>query len=193
MLVPGRSTCHNVPRHAPKPASAAPQRRVIRKIFVYFSLGPMSAPFVLAVIFGGLFGIWLTFWHRSLMIQLHACAPEVWQRLGSSYISRDLWSWSLRYPVWSWRSMFFFATGRYKRLGNSHFSALASRFRIAFLAWIAFLLGTTAFAFWMDAYKRPNQAIELTATRRTPLFCITSTHSPAAMLADGRSSSSCSR
>jgi len=115
------------------------------------------------MIFGFLFGTWLTFWHRSLMVQLHAFAPEVWQDLGSSYVSRDVWSWSLRYPVWSWRSMFFFVTRRYEELGDSRFSARASRFRVAFLAWIAFLLVTSACGYWVETHKRPNQAMQRTA------------------------------
>jgi hypothetical protein len=40
---------------------------------------------------------------------------------------------------------------------------------------------------------RPNQTMELTATRRTTMFYVTSTTSSAAIRAPGRSSSSCSR
>ena len=117
------------------------------------------------MICAGLFGLWLSFWHRRLMVQLHAMAPDVWQRLGRGFASR-FWMFSLGYPLWSWGSMFFFVAKRYERLGDSHFSAQAARFRIAFLTWRLFLLATTACAFWVESRPRPNQAMQRTASQR---------------------------
>src|SRR5437879_6415150 len=122
----------------------------------------MILPLVMMVV-AFAFGTWLGFWHRKLMVQLHATHPDVWQRLGREDITGRFWPLSLRFPIWSWGSMFFFAAKRYERLELPEFAAEAARFRIAYFSWLLFLLLTTVIAFWVQSHQRPNQAMQRTA------------------------------
>ena len=99
---------------------------------------------IVAVAYGAL----LSFWHRKLMVWLHQSHPDIWQRLGREDVTGALWQWSLRFPLWSWGSIFFFLAKRYERLGIPEFSRQASRFRLAFFGWLFFLAVTSAAAFW---------------------------------------------
>jgi hypothetical protein len=107
-------------------------------------------PLAIAILIGFLFGMFLTFWHRRLMLQLHAAHPDAWQRLERGPGAR-LWPWSLRLPIWSWSSMFFFVAKRYERLDDRGFSEQAARFRLAFLVWLLGLASTSAIFMWIDS------------------------------------------
>ena len=100
-----------------------------------------------AIIIAVVYGICFGFWHRKLMIQLHASHPDEWQRLGREDITGHFWPLSLRLPIWSWSSQFFFIAKRYERLGLPEFSRQAARFRFAYLGWLLFLLVAAIAAF----------------------------------------------
>jgi hypothetical protein len=107
-------------------------------------------PLEIAIVLGFVYGAVLTFWHRKLMVRLHAAHPDIWQQLGRGLGAR-LWPLSLRFPIWSWPSMFFFVTKRYERLGDRSFSTEAAKFRVAFIAWLLALASMSAIFMWMDS------------------------------------------
>ena len=112
------------------------------------------------------YGTGLGFWHRKLMVQLHASHPDEWQRLGREDITDRFWPLSLRLPIWSWGSQFFFVARRYERLGLPEFSRQAARFRFAYSGRLLFLLVATIVAFWVQSHQRPNQVLQPAALWR---------------------------
>src|SRR5262245_14570124 len=94
-------------------------------------------------------GAGLGFWHRWLMVQLHASRPDEWQRLGREDITGRFWPLSLRMPIMSWGSQFFFVTKRYEKLGLPEFSRQAARFRLVYLGWLLFVFVAGIGAFWL--------------------------------------------
>lgn len=102
--------------------------------------------FAIWVIVNGIVGLALGFWHRNLMVRLHAKHPEVWSQLGGWFFPGDEWSSSLRQPFLSWKSLFFFVTGKYEGLDDRPFCVSAARFRVAILLWlIEFFVGAAMF------------------------------------------------
>jgi hypothetical protein len=101
------------------------------------------------IIVAVVYGTGLGFWHRKLMVHLHACYPAEWQRLGREDVTGQFWPLSLRLPIMSWGSQFFFVTKRYEKLGLPEFSRQAARFRIAYLGWLFFVLVGGIAAFWL--------------------------------------------
>jgi hypothetical protein len=69
----------------------------------------------------GLYGFVLTCWHLKLMVYLHREHTPEWQKLGPLIFGNQLWPYSIRYPVWSWRSLGFFLFKRYKILNDPEF------------------------------------------------------------------------
>lgn len=116
----------------------------------------MVALVIAIMIFGALFTTILTFWHRRLIVDLHAHHPHVWQELGREDLSGRLWPLSLRYPLWSWGSLFFFVTKKFETLRDARFSERALRFRAALLLWFAYWIATLIVLFvLLPATNRP--------------------------------------
>jgi hypothetical protein len=101
------------------------------------------------IIVAVVYGTGLGFWHRKLMVQLHTSHRDEWQRLGREDITGRLWPLSLRVPILSWGSQFFFVTKRYEKLGLPEFSRQAARFRLAYLGWLLFVFVAGIAAFWL--------------------------------------------
>src|SRR6266478_5259923 len=78
----------------------------------------------------------LGLWQRSLIVYLYTHYRETWQKLGREDVTGVLWPLSVRLPVGSWRSQFFFLFKRYETLGDSEFSERAARFRICSIVWL---------------------------------------------------------
>jgi hypothetical protein len=53
------------------------------------------------IIVAVVYGTGLGFWHRKLMVHLHACYPAEWQRLGREDVTGQFWPLSLRLPIMS--------------------------------------------------------------------------------------------
>ena len=98
----------------------------------------MVALCISLAIIGSILTAILTFWHRRLMVCLREESPETWQRLGREDVFGHLWPLSVRYPLWSWSSIFFLLTAQFKKLGDPTFNKKAQRFRIALFALLAY-------------------------------------------------------
>lgn len=96
--------------------------------------------YLLALVIGFAFGLILSFWHKRLMLRLHGVKPDVWTELGRRTLNSDLWALSLRYPLWSWASLFFFLARQYKAVPDLTFRRQAARFRFGLLVWLAYCL-----------------------------------------------------
>ena len=77
------------------------------------------------------------------MIHLNVGHPEIWQQLGRQDVTGRFWPLSLRLPIWTWSSLFFFIAKRYEKLGDRSFSTRAAAFRLILVFWlVAFCAGT---------------------------------------------------
>jgi hypothetical protein len=100
----------------------------------------------------GLYGFVLTCWHLKLMVYLHREHTPEWQKLGPLIFGNQLWPYSIRYPVWSWRSLGFFLFKRYKILNDPEFVCRARSFRSALIIWLLTLGILTIAALYWNPY-----------------------------------------
>jgi hypothetical protein len=99
-----------------------------------------------AVVISIAFGVFMGYWHRGLMVQLHAAHPHVWQRLENEGTTARM---SMRYPLWTHQSVFFFVAKHYESIGDPSSSARAARFRLAVLLWLFAVVATAIMLFWL--------------------------------------------
>lgn len=108
---------------------------------------------ILLIVMGvaGVYGIALTFWHQKLMIYLRAKHTLVWRGLSPLMLKENIWSYSTSFPIWSWRSLFFFLNQKYSELDDLAFVSRARRFRLALIAWLILLVALSVSALCWQA------------------------------------------
>jgi hypothetical protein len=91
---------------------------------------------VSAILINVVFVIAIGFWHRSLIVQLYTTNLEAWQQLHRDDSYDWYWPLTLRLPIWSWTSLYFFIFKKYQKLRDANFSARARLLRLALIAWL---------------------------------------------------------
>ena len=98
--------------------------------------------FIALVMLASLAAGWqLGIWHGALMAHLRERHPGTWQQLGRPH---SAWA------GWTWTTLSFLFSGRWKSFDDVQFAAEARRFRTGFLLWPLASIGVVLLYSWLQ-------------------------------------------